>query len=722
MGALIPIRAAAPLSSALLSGFDLAKRALCALVLLCIGCQAAYAKKEQPLTAVADLRYGAALYHYYLDDYMSAMTELLIAKERGGIDGHGDNPEIMEGGLAMGYAMERYASDIFDRLLEDNRSVEARDAAWFYLARLRYTHGEWARAEEALNKISPKPVKRLREDLNAMRINVVLKQDRPDEAAQLLTETKVARRWLPYFTFNIGSAYARVGNYQRSVIFFSRFADDDFQKEFDVEEQRALYDKAMTAAGFSYLFLKEYAKAKDYFSRVRLSSSLKNRALLGYGWAAVELGDYKEALKPWLHLANSPLVDENNQEALIAVPYAYEKMGAESLALQYYQRAENSFVLEIDKIDDVLASLETEDLLGALKIEARGELDWMAIAEEKQLSPRLTYLVRLFSKDRFQASIYELQDLLALRDDLIAWQDKLAFYYDMIDTREASRGEKADFLQVATLKERIESMKAERAAYAKQVEDIATNKAFFELSTEDEQDLIKRAERSLDNVDKLRETDPFVDEYDEAARRYYGLLMWQVSETYGDRLWQLIKKVNALDDVIEELSDTEARISSLMSQAPDLDPFKVKMDDANNKLMELNVRVDDVIRKNEVDLRSEVAAVLKTQRVRLLNYLAQSRLSVARIYDKARNKQEEAEFEKLKAEAEEEKRLKSADKEASTASPKNSPEEFIAPTLENIDELDISEELQPAQNNSSAPLSDDESPQGETNESLEVEQ
>lgn len=649
-----------------------------------LGSTPATAAREEPLTSVADIRYGVTLYHYYLDDYMSALTELLIAEQRGGIKGHEANPEIMEGGLAMGYGMERYASEIFDRLLEENRSVEARDAAWFYLANLRYTHGEWARTEEALGKISPDPVRTLKQDVVALRINAILKQDRPAEAAQILETNDVARRWIPYFYFNIGSAYARVGDYDRAVSYFSNFADAKFQREFQIGEQQALYDKAMTAAGFSFLFLKEYEQAKEYFSRVRLSSTLKNRALLGYGWAAVELGEYEEALTPWQYLAKSPLVDENNQEALIAVPYAYEKMGAEALSLQYYQRAEESFLTEIEKIDQVLATLSSEDLLGALKVEARGRVDWMAVAEEKQLSPRLTYLVRLFSNDRFQASIYELQDLLAIRDDLIEWQDKLAFYSDMIDTREEFRVEQAEFLKVSELRDRITDMQQRRADYEKQIGEIASQKDFFALTTEDEQELIKRAKRSLDNVEALRASDPFIDEYDEAARRYHGLLLWQASEKYSARLWQAIKNLNSLDKAIQQVSDVESRVALIMDSAPDLDPYRVKMDDASEKLLLLNFRVDDVIRNNEIDLRNKVAAVLQEQRVRLFNYVAQARLSVARIYDKARNQQLDAEFEQLKAEAEAAKKAKLEQEALDESKPK--PSEFSAPSLDQLEQ------------------------------------
>ena len=51
--------------------------------------------KEKPKTSVADLRYGVALYHYYQQDYIAALAELMVADTRDGIQGHGDNPELI---------------------------------------------------------------------------------------------------------------------------------------------------------------------------------------------------------------------------------------------------------------------------------------------------------------------------------------------------------------------------------------------------------------------------------------------------------------------------------------------------------------------------------------------------------------------------------------------------------------------------------------------------
>jgi hypothetical protein len=363
---------------------------------------------------------------------------------------------------------------------------------------------------------------------------------------------------------------------------------------------------------------------------------------LGYGWAAAEMGNYEEALKPWLHLSKSALIDENNQEAMIAVPYAYEKLGSEGLALQYYQNAEDSFTEEIRKIDDVLISLKNEELLVALKIQQREKLDWLSFAEEQQLSPQLSYLVQLFSRDQFQGSIQEFQDLLAVQESLRVWQSKLAFYQETVEQRERSRAEKAEFLQASSLEDRLVGMRDSRKALSLEIERVAAERDFFALATDEENNLIKRITRSEKNIETLRDSDPFIDEYEETLRRYKGLMLWQTSEEFGDRLWQSIKTLNQLDSKIGEANASEDRVTKILAAAPDLDPYKARMTESQQKIDQLLARIDRAINNNESDLKDQVVGILNAQRARLFNYLAQSRLSVARLYDKANLKQQGA--------------------------------------------------------------------------------
>jgi hypothetical protein len=95
--------------------------------------------KEELKTQVADLRYGVALYHYYQHDHLSALAELMVADARDGIKGHGNNPELIAGGISLAYGMQNRAETIFTQILkDDSRPQSVRDAAWFYLGKLYY--------------------------------------------------------------------------------------------------------------------------------------------------------------------------------------------------------------------------------------------------------------------------------------------------------------------------------------------------------------------------------------------------------------------------------------------------------------------------------------------------------------------------------------------------------------------------------------------------------
>src|SRR5690554_7072358 len=128
-------------------------------------------------------------------------------------------------------------------------------------------------------------------------------------------------------------------------------------------EYRALQDKTYTAMGYSYLAQKSYIGAIDAFTQVNLNSSRANRALLGFGWAALAQEEYTQALKPWQLLRQRSLQDPAVQESLLALPFAYEKLDAQGEALTAYEEAETLLNAELNVIAQLRSSLTPAELL-----------------------------------------------------------------------------------------------------------------------------------------------------------------------------------------------------------------------------------------------------------------------------------------------------------------------------------------------------------------------
>ncbi|TVZ40710.1 hypothetical protein P886_0038 [Alteromonadaceae bacterium 2753L.S.0a.02] len=595
------------------------------------------AKKEKPLTSVADLRYGVALYHYYQTQYMDALTELLIAKQRGGIQGHGDNPAIMEGGFALAYGLERYAGSVFEDILEGNVPEDAQVAAWYYLARMRYMRSDWSGSQSSMDHVvsiashNKKSTRDIESDLSALKVNLAIKQNNFEEAERELKNKKLSAGWLPYVYFNIGSLAARQQQFDVAINYFNKVADEEYREE----EYRALYDKAMTAAGYCYLLSGRYEEAMKQFSYVRLESSMSGRALLGYGWAATEIDKYHEALNAWNRLTKAKLIDENSQEALIAVPYAYEKMGMDGLALQQFQMAETGFEEEIARLDGVIANLKGDTLLEALQIETADGVDWLNYAEKNQLSPQLSYLIALFSREEFQMRVQELRDLLSIQKSNREWQNKMEFYSAMLDARANDRDNKQGLLAQNKLAWQISDLEDARKELSQRVERIAAEKDYFALSSGEQKELITRVQRSQKRIPRLRDEDPFIEDSEEALRWYYGILMWNTAEQFSDRLWRAIKTLNSLDATIVELKKNYRSVEEILNSAPDLQPYHARISDARLKLEAQSADIDLAVAAAKEELRKQVVSVLSQQRSRIQHYLAQSRLSVARLYDKS---------------------------------------------------------------------------------------
>ncbi|MCR6652994.1 MAG: hypothetical protein NVV73_16585 [Cellvibrionaceae bacterium] len=250
--------------------------------------------------------------------------------------------------------------------------------------------------------------------------------------------------------FNLGAAFSREGEFAKAIPYFLQVQ----KLPQTTPEYLGLYDKAMTAAGYAALLDKQYAQAVGHFSLVRLDSPLSNRALLGYGWAAVEQGDYNLALRPWQQLARRSLVDEYTQEVLVAIPYAYEKMGYKNQALQEFRKAEAGYLAEIDQLRQVIGQVQGYAIREALNIDRSSDINWLDHAQQQQLSPQMTYLITLFAREDFLGLVRELRDLLAIQNQFREWQGKLDFYAAMLDEREVNRARELDTLARQRLEEK----------------------------------------------------------------------------------------------------------------------------------------------------------------------------------------------------------------------------------------------------------------------------
>jgi tetratricopeptide (TPR) repeat protein len=591
----------------------------------------AWAKKPQPPSTVADLRLGVALYEYYQNRPLDALSELLVAKARGGIVGHGNHPDIMEGGFYLGYGMQRTATQLFDRLLTEPQSAKTRDSAWFYLARLRYEQKDWAGVEAALTHVSKDPDWDLAQDILALRVNMATSQDNTANAARLAEQFERDSTWRAYAYYNLGAAFGRQGDFKKAVDNFDLLLHMRLERQ----EELALYDKAMTSAGYAYLLNKRYQEAIDQFAQVRLSSPVANRALLGYGWAAAESQNYSLALKPWTALSQRNLVDESAQEVLIALPYAYEKLGRKPEALAAYKQAENQYLSEINQLDGSLKALITPVLDDTLNLPIDEDLSWNRYAEDHELPAQKAYFAALFARNEFQQQVQVLRDLLQMRVVFSQWQNKMQLYQDLVDERDLSREAHMEHYQQHPYSQQVASLLAQRDMLTAQLQKAITSNDAEIIVSGPAANRYQTLQQAKANFSRLLARGQASAEQIEKLRFYSGLNLMDATERESANRYALEQNLKTVHQQLTQLSNTWQRTSLEAQTGVNFQSFRSRLGNARNRIDDQLKRTDRAIADNKIVLRAKIQDVLEFQRARLNQYLAQTRLSIARLLDEA---------------------------------------------------------------------------------------
>lgn len=600
------------------------------------------ADDNEPLSSVADLRYGVTLYEYYQGNYFEALSELMVAEERGGIQGHKDNPKLIEGGINLSFGMEQTAGEVFNQLLsadatgEFARPLEVRNAAWFYLGKLRYLRGDWDGTEESFNNINGRFDKELVSELEALAINLAIRRNDLVTAESEINKSRYLDDWRHLIYFNMGNAYSRAQQFEKAIDYYERLIDLPFSELPSLqEEQLALYDKALTAAGYNYILQEEPRKAINRFKLVRLDSNYSNRALLGYGWAAADDNNHRLALRPWQELSKRSLTFPSVQEALIAVPYAYEKLRLPSQALVEYQNAEQKFQNEIDRIRVVMDEMADVDLLTALDIKDTDNKNWFLLNEKNGVRPHIIYLAELFSLNYFQGSVQELRDLLHMSERLNDWKDRLDAYSFMLDQREINRADQVERLSQRNLEEQLAAMMEQRNQLTEALNTIESERDYFALMDGEQKELFDIVQSLEEKIAILKAAGEDVEEYEEQTRRYRGLLYWDASEISAEKRWEVRSGLNALNDGVLEAETNLDRFQRVVAEAPDIEPYRARIAALNIRVAEQSRQVDAAVALAETTLRRKISSELARQQMRLQHYMSQARLAVARLYDLA---------------------------------------------------------------------------------------
>jgi tetratricopeptide (TPR) repeat protein len=440
--------------------------------------------------------------------------------------------------------------------------------------------------------------------------------------------------WMQFARFNLGVALLRSNRLADGA----QFLDAVGTLESPDEEMLALKDKANLALGFAYMQANDPASAIVRLERIRLEGPQSSRALLGIGWASVAQEKYEAALTPWLALRDRNLLDAAVQEAYLAVPYAFSKLGASGQAAQYYEQALTSFDAEQANIDAAIGRIRKDgllkNLLGADDADSP-QRGWFWQLQDLPDSPESRYLFPVLAGNDFQEGLKNFRDLGYLGSTLARWDENMVVYADMIGTREKAYAERIPRVDAMLGGNTLDALAVRREQVEGRINKVVIMEDVAALGTAEQRAQWQRiaaieaglaAEPDNDEVAAKRER----------LRLVKGVLYWSLRQDYRERLYQQRRELKGLDAALTEASRRWLRVEQARTTAPTTTgDFATRIDQLQARMTALRGKLAAASRA-QGDLLADIAvAELDAQKQHIADYEVQARFALATIYDRA---------------------------------------------------------------------------------------
>ena len=605
--------------------------ALCFLLLALV--PTAYSAKNDPEPIVVkDPHYGEVLFHFYKEDYFPAIVRLLAAQKQGLISEHGEQAELLLGGLYLSYGHHLEAAAIFERLLADNVDLEIRDRTWFFLAKIWLQRGYLDKSQEALSYLSEDLPDNLQREAQMLQSQIYINSGQYERAIGLLENWKGRTEWASYAKFNLGVAMVRSGNVAAAEQILGELGELNPSNQ----ELASLRDKANLALGYALLQDGQPLAAKEPLQRVRLEGPFSNKALLGVGWADAESENYRRALVPWMELRGRDMLDSAVQESMLAIPYALGKLDSISQAADHYLNAIEAFYEEANRIDRTIGFIQSGDIFNQfLADDPLDSTGWFWQLEELPEGPEARYLYHLLATHEFQEGLKNYRDLHYLNHNLEQWQGSVDVFANMLETRKQAYDERLPRVEDALGRADIDAMVQRKFEFDAQLDEIEQGYDWLALANEREFEMWGEI-AGFESTPALGANIPEADEVRDKVLLLKGVLQWQLEKDFRDRLWRARRDVRKTGEALVEAQRSRRQIDDTMLNEPlHFEEFSNRVYGLGPKIDGMQLRVAEAMGEQRSFLESIAVGELRAQKQRLDAYTVQARFALAAIYDTA---------------------------------------------------------------------------------------
>lgn len=587
---------------------------------------------------VQELAYGEVAYLYLQGDYFAALTRAQMALERGEVDVHRADLEVLLGAMYSAYGMPEDAERVFSALLDQQVSGEVAQRAWIHLAGLFYRQQKYQRALETLEQQVGTPPEGLQEVYLSLRARVLMRLGRYEKAAESLDAFAENHPLNAYLRYNLAISWINGKHPGLGQEWLWELAN----LPPGAPEVNAIKDKAMLALAIYMLRSDQEDRALQLLRDARLEGPFADVSLLLYARALLIENQPARALPVLQKLDRQSIQRSTVQEAQLAIPYLYEQMGDQRSARQAFQTALERF----DGLEQYLLEVEARIASGAWFEEMVGEPRWSTAMDP--VPPFLPKRVKSFptfyewfATTEFQHGWHNYHELMRQRNLLTQWQNTLPAMQTMLAAHERKHQQVRPQAK-ALLRELSRQDFQERLTRLQRDYDTAVSEQDpLPFATDKEQRLWEaqqEAERKTRGWGKRKRPDMTA-----KLDFYKGILLWEMQEDIVPRQWQRKQELSEISTLLDQTRVLRSRVMVASNRVQRLEYFRQELLALERELASLQQRGERLMRRQQYSLQASAFEQVTVTRKRLKRFSAAAHEGLADLYNKAlRNRREPA--------------------------------------------------------------------------------
>lgn len=595
-----------------------------------------------------DLRYGWVLYHYHQGQAFDALTQLAVAREQGGIQGHGDHPALVEGGLLLSYGMTREAGRLFIRLLgEDGKgsalAPDVRNQAWFYLGKVLFLEADYPLALRNLDRVDGEILADSDPELyqewlylQARLAQIGVGSDTQTAFDGARSELGPNTLWSAYLDYNSAMNALADGNRETAADILASLIDriEDAGKGAarEASEREALLEKVRLSLARIRLDSGRFDAAFTALEALPVDGPFSDRALFEYAVAAAGQGEMARAFRAIEILSERELFSPWLQQVPYARGYLLEQMNRPEEALAAYTDAAMRYeslqarlVAERDQLTEaaLMAQLTFERDGNGLMTDAYGRL---------RVTPSDFALSEILASESFQQALSELNDLYRMQAFLNDWRQQLASFELMLETRKMQRNARIETTRTALARQQADQWATEYQRLESDITEALARQDLEYFMTSDQKKLAAQLDRVEETLSALPD-----DASTERQRAKYNRMRahfeWMIADDYGVNRWAAQKQLRELGQAMSVFQQQRQTIETLMAQDRRHNQLTGRLAAKEAELETLRDELDEALGRARARLMGRVDQSLQAQNEQLRGYLVASRHAQARLAD-----------------------------------------------------------------------------------------